>query len=43
IVPGEGAVKFPCPSCHKVVIWRCPKCRKFGRNYKCPSCGFTGP
>jgi predicted RNA-binding Zn-ribbon protein involved in translation (DUF1610 family) len=43
IVPGENAVKFPCPDCGEVVIWRCEKCRLFGRPYKCPKCGFTGP
>jgi len=43
ILPGEGAAKFPCPSCGEVVVWRCEKCRLFGRAYKCPKCGFTGP
>ncbi|MCW4040185.1 MAG: zinc finger domain-containing protein [Candidatus Bathyarchaeota archaeon] len=43
IMPREKAVKFPCPSCSEFVMWRCEKCRTFGRAYKCPSCGFTGP
>jgi|APFre7841882590_1041340.scaffolds.fasta_scaffold11755_3 predicted RNA-binding Zn-ribbon protein involved in translation (DUF1610 family) len=43
ILPAEAAVKFPCPSCGEVVVWRCEKCRLFGRPYKCPKCGFTGP
>ncbi|MEM3046562.1 MAG: zinc finger domain-containing protein [Candidatus Bathyarchaeia archaeon] len=43
IAPAEKAVKFPCPSCGKIVIWRCERCRNLGRPYKCPSCGFMGP
>src|SRR5438552_2459128 len=43
ILPREGAVHFPCPQCGEVIIWRCEKCRGFGRPYKCPKCGFTGP
>jgi len=43
ILPDESAVKFPCPSCGEIVVWRCDKCRTFGRPYKCPKCGFTGP
>ncbi len=43
IFPDENAVKFPCPNCGEVLIWRCELCRKFGRPYKCPKCGFTGP
>ncbi|MEM3692906.1 MAG: zinc finger domain-containing protein [Candidatus Bathyarchaeia archaeon] len=43
IAPGERAVKFPCPSCASITIWRCERCRILRRQYKCPSCGFTGP
>ncbi|MCJ7770091.1 zinc finger domain-containing protein [Candidatus Bathyarchaeota archaeon] len=43
IAPGEKAVKFPCPSCGEFELWRCEKCRDFGRSYKCPKCGFQGP
>ncbi len=43
ILPREGAVKFPCPQCSEVTIWRCEKCRGFGRPYKCQKCGFSGP
>ena len=43
IIPTEEAVKFSCPSCGEFVIWRCEKCRLFGRSYKCPKCGFLGP
>ncbi|MCW4032411.1 MAG: zinc finger domain-containing protein [Candidatus Bathyarchaeota archaeon] len=43
IAPGERAIKFPCPGCGEVVIWRCEKCRLFGRSYKCPKCGIKGP
>jgi Zn-ribbon RNA-binding protein len=43
VTPGERAVNFPCPNCHEVLIWRCQKCRKFTRRYKCSNCGFEGP
>jgi predicted RNA-binding Zn-ribbon protein involved in translation (DUF1610 family) len=43
ITPGEKAVKFQCPNCGQVTIWRCEKCRLFGREYQCPGCGFKGP
>ena len=42
-MPKEKAVKFPCPSCGEFTMWRCERCRVFGRSYKCPKCGFTGP
>ncbi len=40
---GEKAVKFYCPNCGLVQIWRCEKCRMFARVYKCINCGFEGP
>ncbi|MCW3987656.1 MAG: zinc finger domain-containing protein [Candidatus Bathyarchaeota archaeon] len=43
IMPREKAVKFSCPSCREFTMWRCEKCRNFGRPYKCAKCGFTGP
>ncbi|MCK4243739.1 DUF1610 domain-containing protein [Candidatus Bathyarchaeota archaeon] len=43
IVVDEKAVKFSCPSCGEILMWRCERCRLFGRTYKCPKCGFTGP
>ena len=43
IMPGEAASKFHCPSCQQVLVWRCEKCRKFSRAYKCLNCGFGGP
>jgi len=43
IDPRERAVKFYCPDCGKVLIWRCERCRKLARNYKCENCGFEGP
>ena len=43
VKPGERATKFYCPNCHQVLIWRCEKCRKFSRRYKCSNCGFEGP
>ncbi|MCK4953705.1 DUF1610 domain-containing protein [Candidatus Bathyarchaeota archaeon] len=43
ISPGTDAAKFSCPNCGDIVIRRCSRCRKFGRPYRCPKCGFTGP
>ncbi|MCF3652683.1 MAG: zinc finger domain-containing protein [Aigarchaeota archaeon] len=43
IEPHEHAVKFPCPNCGKVIIWRCRLCRELAKPYICPSCGFMGP
>lgn len=43
VKPAERATKFNCPSCHEKLIWRCEKCRKFSRRYKCSNCGFEGP
>ncbi|MCK4933183.1 DUF1610 domain-containing protein [Candidatus Bathyarchaeota archaeon] len=43
IPPGTDATKLNCPSCGEITIWRCQKCRQFGRQYKCPKCGFMGP
>ncbi|WNZ30387.1 MAG: DUF1610 domain-containing protein [Candidatus Bathyarchaeota archaeon] len=43
IPPGEDSTKTLCPDCGEILIWRCAKCRQFGRHYKCPKCGFTGP
>ncbi|MCS6788821.1 MAG: zinc finger domain-containing protein [Aigarchaeota archaeon] len=43
ITPEEKAVRFPCPSCNRVTIWRCEVCRDLSRTYVCPVCGFEGP
>lgn len=43
IKPWERSVKFPCPNCGEVTIWRCEKCRLFARDYRCPKCGWRGP
>jgi len=43
IPPGSESTKFLCPSCGEIQIKRDGKCRKFGRLYKCPKCGFQGP
>ncbi|MCW4055699.1 MAG: zinc finger domain-containing protein [Candidatus Bathyarchaeota archaeon] len=43
IPTGTKAIKFSCPNCGEIVLWRCQKCRQFGRQYRCPKCGFTGP
>ncbi|HYY67603.1 MAG: zinc finger domain-containing protein [Nitrososphaeraceae archaeon] len=42
-MPNDQCVKFYCPSCGYVVIWRCESCRDFSRQYKCIGCGFEGP
>ena len=43
IPPGSESTKFLCPNCGDIQIKRDGKCRKFGRIYKCPKCGFSGP
>jgi predicted RNA-binding Zn-ribbon protein involved in translation (DUF1610 family) len=43
IAPGSESTKFLCPNCGEIQIKRDGKCRKFGRMYKCPKCGFSGP
>ncbi|MDH5461971.1 MAG: zinc finger domain-containing protein [Candidatus Bathyarchaeota archaeon] len=43
IPPKTRATKFQCPNCGEITIWRCQKCRKFARPYRCPKCGFVGP
>ncbi|MGA9171623.1 MAG: zinc finger domain-containing protein, partial [Nitrososphaeraceae archaeon] len=39
----DECVKYYCPNCSYVLIWRCQSCREFARNYKCIGCGFEGP
>ncbi|RLG78803.1 MAG: RNA-binding protein [Thermoprotei archaeon] len=41
--PHEPGTLFYCPSCGKVLIKRCRKCRKLVVPYTCPNCGFRGP
>ncbi|MEM5825846.1 MAG: zinc finger domain-containing protein [Candidatus Aenigmatarchaeota archaeon] len=43
LISEEGWVKFPCPSCEKVIIFRCKHCREFSITYTCENCGFQGP
>jgi len=43
IPPGSESTKFLCPNCGEIQIKRDGKCRKFGRLFKCPNCGFQGP
>ncbi|MCH7968516.1 MAG: RNA-binding protein [Thaumarchaeota archaeon] len=43
IMPNDKCVKFDCPSCGTVKIWRCQSCREAARNYFCESCKFSGP
>jgi len=43
VPPTEKAVKFTCPNCGMVTIWRCYRCRKLSVPYKCVNCGFEGP
>ncbi|HDI10377.1 MAG TPA: DUF1610 domain-containing protein [Euryarchaeota archaeon] len=43
IKPRERSVKFFCPSCGEVLLWRCEVCRIHGNKYTCPECGFEGP
>lgn len=43
IPPFEIGVKFRCPNCGEITIWRCRRCRQLGNTYTCPKCGFEGP
>lgn len=43
IMPNDECVKFNCPSCGDVLMWRCESCREFVRSYICKKCGFEGP
>lgn len=39
----DNWVEFICPSCKKVSIIRCSKCKSLINPYKCTGCGFEGP
>ncbi|MCS7105360.1 MAG: zinc finger domain-containing protein [Thermofilaceae archaeon] len=43
ISPFTRGVRFRCPNCGEVEMWRCEKCRKQSNPYTCPKCGFIGP
>ncbi|HEY7226691.1 MAG TPA: zinc finger domain-containing protein [Nitrososphaeraceae archaeon] len=43
IIANDECVKYYCPNCGYVLIWRCQSCRQFARAYKCIGCGFEGP
>lgn len=43
VSPKEKGIKFLCPNCGSVTIWRCKMCRDLGVKYVCPKCGFEGP
>jgi len=43
IMPNDECVKFYCPNCGYVLLWRCQSCREFARIYKCVNCSFEGP
>ena len=43
IRPNDKSVKFNCPNCGSVLIWRCESCREAVRSYLCESCNFKGP
>ncbi len=36
-------VRFKCPNCLKVEIFRCSRCKRLSVEYLCPNCGFKGP
>jgi len=40
---GKSTTFFPCPTCGKTEIGRCPNCRDQSVKYSCVKCGFTGP
>ncbi|MDE1762623.1 MAG: DUF1610 domain-containing protein [Thaumarchaeota archaeon] len=43
IMPNDKCVKFNCPGCGSVLLWRCESCREAARTYTCKSCNFEGP
>ncbi|NMJ86692.1 MAG: DUF1610 domain-containing protein [Thaumarchaeota archaeon] len=43
IMPNDECVKFMCPKCGEILLWRCESCREFARTYKCSKCEFEGP
>ncbi|MFQ5969954.1 MAG: zinc finger domain-containing protein [Nitrososphaerales archaeon] len=43
VMPNDECVKFYCPNCGDVLMWRCESCREFARQYICPNCRFEGP
>ncbi|WP_081844886.1 zinc finger domain-containing protein [Candidatus Nitrosotenuis uzonensis] len=43
IMPNDKCVKFNCPECGSVLIWRCESCREAARPFTCRSCSFSGP
>ncbi|HYL66745.1 MAG TPA: zinc finger domain-containing protein [Nitrosopumilaceae archaeon] len=42
-MPNDKCVKFNCPSCGTILVWRCESCRESAKTYKCKSCNFDGP
>lgn len=43
IIPNDKCVKFNCPNCGSVLLWRCQSCREAARFYSCTQCNFEGP
>ena len=39
----DNFVKFSCPNCGEVEIYRCNTCKSLSNKYTCPLCKFTGP
>ena len=39
----QGSARFTCPSCGKVEIVRCRRCREIVAKYECSNCKFSGP
>jgi len=39
----DDFTKFKCPSCGKVEIIRCNRCKSISKKYKCSNCSFIGP
>ncbi|MCH2603959.1 MAG: zinc finger domain-containing protein [Candidatus Nitrosopelagicus sp.] len=42
-MPNDKCVKFNCPECDAVLLWRCESCREAATSYTCDSCKFSGP
>ena len=43
IMPNDKSVKFDCPECGTILMWRCQSCRESAASYTCKSCNFSGP
>ncbi|HLD49042.1 MAG TPA: zinc finger domain-containing protein [archaeon] len=43
LISEDRFVRFKCPECGEVEIFRCETCRRRSNLYTCQKCGFEGP